>query len=730
MEIRSLSATFGRLENETLSLEPGLNIIEAANESGKSTWMAFLRVMLYGLNTRDRSPNADKRRYQPWSGSPMQGCIELLSGDDLISIRRTSRPNAPMSTFSSCYLDTTTPVPGLTAADCGGTLLGIPQEVFERSAFIRQSSIPIDHSASLERRIAALITTGEEDSSYTDAAETLRRQLNRRRHNKTGLLPQLENEIRILEETLSELSSLESSLQQQSAQLDTMIRREAYLRQQLILIESERNAGRSAQIAAAREKLQRLEAARRYAQRHTETLPSSDELSVLTASLDALRPLAQSTLTARSRVEECGQELTKVETILKTQSFYPQSPDDAAKTPLALPPRPKFPAVVLLCSSLFGIGAFLLTFLILHLSAPISLGLSLIIVGILMLSGGLLTSHRQKQWEDTAELLRRRRNADLGVYTKLYNSAEKHRNDLRSAKDTYRSLAASYRSSLTDALAGVRKFAPVEDITAARKAITSAIACHTALAQATQAVRDARLRYELLAEEPVSIAASPVESPVLTREQAESELSVLSEELLSLRREIHTAEGRIQTLGDSALLRSELESKQERLAQLQQEYRAIALASEVLSSANAALQRRFSPALGEKSANIFTKLTRGKYNKVLLDRDMTPSAQESGDFLSHEVTILSQGTADQLYLAVRLAICDTVLPAEKSIPILLDDALVTFDDERMAAALDYLVELSQHRQVILFTCQKRELAYLSSAHPGRYHAIVQNKTAS
>ena len=729
MEIRSLSATFGRLENETLSLEPGLNIIEAANESGKSTWMAFLRVMLYGLNTRDRSPNADKRRYQPWSGSPMQGCIELLSSDDLISIRRTSRPNAPMSTFSSCYHNTTTPVPGLTATDCGSALLGVPQEVFERSAFIRQSGIPIDHSAPLERRIAALMTTGEEDSSYTDAAETLRRQLNRRRHNKTGLLPQLENEICILEETLSEMSSLESSLQQRSAKLDTMIQREAYLRQQLSLIESERNADRSAQITAAHEKLQRLEAARRYAQRHTEALPSPDELSALTASLDALRPLAQSTLSARSRAEECEHELTKVETILKTQSFYPQSPDDASKAPLPMPPRPKFPVAFLLCSGLSGIGIFLLSYLFFHLSTPISFGLSLMIAGILMLTGGFLTSRRQKRWEDTVELLRRRRNADLGVYTKLYNSAERYRNDLRSAKDTYRSLATSYRTSLTETLTVIRRFAPVEDIAAARKAIASAVACHTALAQAAQAVRDARLRYELLTEEPVSTTSSPVESPAMTREQAESELSVLSEELLSLRREIHTAEGRIQTLGDSALLRSELERKQDQLTQLQQEYRAIALAGEVLYSANATLQRRFSPALGEKSANIFTKLTRGKYNKVLLGRDMTPSAQESGDFLSHEAAMLSQGTADQLYLAVRLAICDMVLPAEKSIPILLDDALVTFDDERMAAALDYLVELSQHRQVILFTCQKRELAYLSSAHPGRYHATVPNKTA-
>lgn len=730
MEIRSLSATFGRLENEALSLKPGLNIIEAANESGKSTWMAFLRVMLYGLNTRDRSPTADKRRYQPWSGSSMQGRLDLALENEVISVRRTSRPGAPMSVFSANYLNTATPVPGLTAADCGGTLLGIPQDVFERSAYIRQSGIPIDHSAPLERRIAALITTGEEDSSYADAADALRRQLNRRRHNKTGLLPQLEAEIRTLEDSLSELDALESSLRVHSGQLDSLVQREAYLRRQLELIESERNADRAAQIAAAREKLQRTEAARRYAQRHTEALPSPDELSALTASLDALRPLAQSTLAARSRAEECEKELSKVEKLLTTQSFHPQTPDNAAKAPLPLPPRPRFPAVFFLFSTLGGLGIFLLTRLVFHLSLFTSLGAALIVAGLLVMAGGLITARRQRGWEDTVELLRRRRSADLGIYTKLYNSAEKHRTDLRSAKDAYRSLASGYRTSLTEALAGVRKFAPVEDITAARKAIAAATACHTALAQATQAVKDARLRYDLLTEDPVKATGSPAEAPAMTREQAESELAALSDEIIDLRRTIHTAEGKIQTLGDSVLLRSELDIKRERHTALQIEFDAISLASEVLFTASSSLQSRFSPALGEKSANIFTKLTRGKYNRVLLGRDMTPSAQESGDFLSHEAAMLSQGTADQLYLAVRLAICDTVLPSEKSIPILLDDALVTFDDERMAAALDYLVELSETRQVILFTCQKRERAYLSATHPGRFHAITPTKATS
>ena len=62
-----------------------------------------------------------------------------------------------------------------------------------------------------------------------------------------------------------------------------------------------------------------------------------------------------------------------------------------------------------------------------------------------------------------------------------------------------------------------------------------------------------------------------------------------------------------------------------------------------------------------------------------------------------------------------------VLPAEDPCPILLDDALVTFDDERCAAALEVLAELGRKRQILLFTCQSREATLLKG---GTDHHII------
>ena len=72
----------------------------------------------------------------------------------------------------------------------------------------------------------------------------------------------------------------------------------------------------------------------------------------------------------------------------------------------------------------------------------------------------------------------------------------------------------------------------------------------------------------------------------------------------------------------------------------------------------------------------------------------------------------SDGTVDQLYLALRLAVAEELT---RDTPLILDDALARFDDTRLAAALELLTREAEQRQVILFTCQNREKQYLGSA---------------
>ena len=117
MDFQHIEATFGKLEYRSLSFSKGLNIIEAPNESGKSTLLAFLRVMLYGFPPRERGALADKNRYAPWSLSPMRGTLALTCQKGDITLQRdTARANSPMGRFSAVYTGSSETVDGLTCS--------------------------------------------------------------------------------------------------------------------------------------------------------------------------------------------------------------------------------------------------------------------------------------------------------------------------------------------------------------------------------------------------------------------------------------------------------------------------------------------------------------------------------------------------------------------------------------------------------------------------------------
>ena len=214
MHILEMQAAYGRLRGDSLRLEPGLNLIYAPNESGKSTWCSFIRTMLYGLPTRQSGPLADKNRFAPWTGEAMQGRMDLKTGGQRWTVLRdTRRASAPMQNFACTYTGTAQPVPEVNGQNLGETLLGVPREVFQRSAFIGQSGLAVSQDPELERRIAALLSTGQEDVSYSESYDRLKKQLNRRRHNKTGLIPQLEQEQARLDDALRRQAELTAQLE-------------------------------------------------------------------------------------------------------------------------------------------------------------------------------------------------------------------------------------------------------------------------------------------------------------------------------------------------------------------------------------------------------------------------------------------------------------------------------------------------------------------------------------
>ena len=207
MKINRLTATFGKFQNESISFHQGLNIIYAPNESGKSTWCAFIMAMLYGIDSSERSKNGvlpAKRKYEPWSGMPMEGRMELTADKCDITILRTTRmKNAPMREFSAFYTGTGIPVDGMTGQNAGEQLTGVSRDVFAKSAFIGQGAAAVTNSPDMEKRIQSILSTGEEEVSVSEADERLGSWLRKRRHSQSGLLPKTEAKLEELSNTIS-----------------------------------------------------------------------------------------------------------------------------------------------------------------------------------------------------------------------------------------------------------------------------------------------------------------------------------------------------------------------------------------------------------------------------------------------------------------------------------------------------------------------------------------------
>lgn len=669
LRILQANATYGKLNQAQLSLQSGLNVICAPNEGGKSTWSRFLLTMFYGLNTRQRGELADKNRFQPWSGSPMQGRLELAVGEDVLTLsRRTQRADSPMGVFSCTYAGTDTPVRGLDALRCGETLLGVPQSVYQRCAFISSGSMAIDADADLERRINALISTGEEKISFSQAETRLKRQLHQRKYNRSGAIPLLESEI--------------ASLSSAQAEVQDLAERETSLRQQLRQVQEAQVTLRAAQQQEAQQRIVEK-------QRLLQSLPDSAALQSINEQLGAVRSMGEQVQQARDAAAAQEQTIQAQLQELSRNPLHPMTKPELEAQLQIQPPAPPQVAQLLISLALGLCGGGFLWY---EIGQSQLLWLCAACAVTALAAGNflrLLIQRIRRQQVRRRELQRQEELRKLAdSYLPMLEKLEEQRSLLQQRQQAVADSEQRLRATLADLLTVVQKWdTGVHTPTDVRRFVQ----------QMTQ-------RREELTEE-----IRQAQADALHAQTPDADGSAAR-----LQQQIAQVQGQLAALGGAEDAPQRIARKQEQLHRLQGEYDSLALALDVLRSANTTLQNRFSPELGRRAAEIFADMTGSPWSHILLDREFRLSAEAGSDPTRRSVQLLSSGTADQLYLAVRLAICEMVLPAEQNAPLILDDALLTFDDERLHKTLDYLVRLGEQRQILLFSCQSREADYLAS----------------
>ena len=151
--------------------------------------------------------------------------------------------------------------------------------------------------------------------------------------------------------------------------------------------------------------------------------------------------------------------------------------------------------------------------------------------------------------------------------------------------------------------------------------------------------------------------------------------------------------------------------------------RTLDLAVSFLEQAEERVHRTVAPVLAETVREWLPRVTGGRYTDCRLDPEnlAVEVATTSGRWQRAEV--LSHGTAEQVYLLLRLALARHL--ASQSCPLILDDAVAASDSERKHALLESLLAISESTQVILFTHEDDVRAWGRGRLEGEPHKLIE-----
>ncbi len=198
---------FGRLHSVRCELDSGLNMMDAGNGWGKSTFASYLRAMFYGLPARMSGTGYEKkdlrRNYRPWQGGRFGGRLIFEYDGRELELERYFGDSPEEDHFSLKDVKTkeevTDPESGM-----GLKLFGIDAEGFERSAYIPQNDLDFNGNDTIEDRLLGLLENDESGKySYRKAAarlESAKRTLDR--GDGRGLIPESRHRLSELEEEI------------------------------------------------------------------------------------------------------------------------------------------------------------------------------------------------------------------------------------------------------------------------------------------------------------------------------------------------------------------------------------------------------------------------------------------------------------------------------------------------------------------------------------------------
>ena len=715
----------------TLTFAPGVNVLEGDNESGKTTVADFIRFMLYGASSKGiGGALSERQRFLGFGETAFGGYMELSARGTRYRIDRRITAAANGFRESLQISDLATKAQVLKGENAGDALLGVPETVFTRTAYITQADGAYSGGEELSAAIENLLFSADETVSTEKALkklDALRVSL-LHKNGKGGQLSDLAAEREALSARLEKALSDNSEIIAKEGSLNDTLRR---------IEENKTEYARTKKlcelydsyIAHTRfEKLDAIDAQLAGLDREDAALLARFDGFVPDGEyLGRLRQAAENVAAEEMRAAGAERALKVASDARAAAAESPAADEDrgladaarraggAAKTVRAL----NTVGVILLLLGALAAGAVYL----LRLNAPLYAAAGgAAVVGVLLLilagvrrakTGTLLRSFGVTSADELTERLRAAEESRAAAEEARVHTREREASAaalLNSARETL----AEKKRALADILSHLGGGETAAVAALAETYIRDAEKLRAARQSAEEEKKHLTAETRAYDREAVAATLAPVGDLAVfekvdiaeyrrRRDFCENALDALEVKKSDLEKTLAALHA---TVEKSALLRAALDALEKQYAAAHAKYDAAELAIRALGSASEGLRRRVSPRLADYAGKLLAAVTGGSVGALGVDSALALTYMAEGG--AHSVDYMSKGTKEAAYFALRLALVDLLYKEEKP-TLIFDESFAYADDRRTERMLRLLAALAGDGvQSVVLSCHSRE----------------------
>ncbi|WP_162300656.1 ATP-binding protein [Anaerosacchariphilus polymeriproducens] len=798
MKIKKIEIeNFGRFHKYSIDFIEGMNLIYGDNEDGKTTLMAFIKMMFYSEQKRSRDiSNNPRKKYLPWNGRSMGGAIEFENNGVDYRIEKEMGPTPAKDKTKVMNLSTgevTLP----NKEELGKVFLGTDLAGFERSIFIGQiGAFDADKEDEIGQKLSNMFSTGEENISQRQVLERLskaKEEIQSIRGNK-GILVEAKDSLEKIKETKIKIKELEDSQMEYLEEFKLKKEELEEKKAQKRILEKKIKASELFHIQQKLKSLiQKVEEEQSIKKKLMEGGIPKDQLESFLKECKVLQNKIKSQETAIKCFQDNSDlsqksfvEITEEEYVtfkkLREQlenfergcayfenSLIPAILDyNATKKHLREESLKKLktknqrlvliglsgsaalaifgvlyhPAVILA-----GIVSALITvfFYLRHSKKYDEMGINNPILNRMEKSVDGQIQYLNKEFCFSYNLKMNENDFLDNLYQQIQEKKEKiksiinlkHCNvseefetlyfdnlSIKDKKKTLFSMREEYQLDCTKYLDKVSLYKEVKSIEMAdnllkelENNVIELRERHQAILHMANGIDRKSIDLESMINEIQIIDKQLTQLNISFEEELENtsemkrkinlkggEITNLEEYLTRLREKIRIPE---KNLGQIEVEQKFLESKVE---EIQLYYDSLVKAENVMQESAEEIRKSFGPELNQKTGEIFSQITGGKYKQVLVAKDYSLLAQPAEDTHYREASYLSNGTIDQAYLALRLAITQLIIRENEKLPLFLDDIFMQYDDKRVQEGFaffkDNIEKEKMQSQIMMLTCHK------------------------